>query len=396
MIRIKLFYTRQDYLKALSERDIPICEYNNKSFYYLVQGCPGEEKSGPPFRDADSVRFIREIDHARFVEDDWYSVVTPLGRTDMTALCGGTQYALTVIANSRRGIYTSFKGYEDDIWSRLASLSVDVLIYFCLNIYSEDHRYLPFKPETRKKVVVENYRYNGEEIEVRLTDRSISADDEELHVDGFFDEFRLDWRNNLGIFIKGAEALLERSRLYKHPPTVTSVKEFAETLGERYARMFYEYLDEIPIWEDDVDFYAREKAFLEGLSIHNYMLHVPTESISKYPSCFIIKKRKGSLDCTISREVGYKYPTFSSMLMEKFVRLSDNEREEFEKLVVVFDTELFDDAEKVFETAIWAFKSHDHIMELYDGLHIVKEFVDFVKSSYEAGLLTVAEEEDDE
>ena len=106
--------------------------------------------------------------------------------------------------------------------------------------------------------------------------------------------------------------------------------------------------------------------------------------------------REGRHDRTITREVGYKYPTFSSMLMEKFVRLSDNEREEFEKLVVVFDTELFDDAEKVFETAIWAFKSHDHIMELYDGLHIVKEFVDFVKSSYEAGLLTVAEEEDDE
>lgn len=78
------------------------------------------------------------------------------------------------------------------------------------------------------------------------------------------------------------------------------------------------------------------------------------------------------------------------------MRLPDNEREEFEKLVVVFDMELFDDAEKVFETTLWAFKSYDNIVELYDGLHIVKEFVDFVKPSYEAGLLTVAEEEDDE
>lgn len=172
-------------MEALSDRNIPICEYDRKSFYHLVQGYPGEEKTGPPFRDDDSVKFIREIDHAHFVENDWYSVVTPFGRTNMTALCGGTQYALTVIANSRQGFYTPFKGYEADIWSRLASLSMDVLICFCLNIYSENHYYLPFDPDTRKKVVIENYRYNGKEVEAYLTNRLSWTGGEKLYVDGF-------------------------------------------------------------------------------------------------------------------------------------------------------------------------------------------------------------------
>lgn len=389
MIRLKLFYTEKDYMNSVL-CEAPIHRYSDKDFYRLVQGYAGEEKTGPPFRDADSVKFIREIDKAEFVKDDWYSVVTPFGRTNMTALCGGTQYALTVIANSRRGIYTQFKGYGDDIWSRLASLSMDVLIYCCVNIYSEDWHYLPFEDETRKRVVIENYRYKDEEVEAYLGNGfSKSVIDGKLYVSRFFEEFRLDWSKNLGIFIQGAEYLLERDgQLYKHLPTITNIEEFAKTMDERQAGMFNEYLGEPGIWEPDLDGFMREKAFLESLSVHNYMLKVPKEPIVKYPIYFIIRRRKGTCECTISKKTSCKNPSFSSLLLEDFVRLSDCEKAEFEKLAIVFDIEFFGDANKVFKWAILAFKLYDNVVEIYDGIHVAKEFVDFVKPSYEANSLT--------
>lgn len=73
----------------------------------------------PPFRDPESLLFIHEVDRGRLVKGDWYSYVSPYGRTCMSSLCGGTQYALTLIDHSRRNIYTTYEPYEEDIWQKL-------------------------------------------------------------------------------------------------------------------------------------------------------------------------------------------------------------------------------------------------------------------------------------
>lgn len=86
MIRVKFVYDEKQYWDLMAERRIVM--YDKENFYWLVQGDTATEKKEPPFRDDDSVRFIREVDHAEFVEGDWYSIVTPYNRTDMTALCG--------------------------------------------------------------------------------------------------------------------------------------------------------------------------------------------------------------------------------------------------------------------------------------------------------------------
>ncbi len=125
MIRVKFVYDEKQYWDLMAERRIVM--YDKENFYWLVQGDTATEKKEPPFRDDDSVRFIREVDHAEFVEGDWYSIVTPYNRTDMTALCGGTRYALTVIDNSRYGRYTSYDGYArlDDTDFEICNLEAD-------------------------------------------------------------------------------------------------------------------------------------------------------------------------------------------------------------------------------------------------------------------------------
>lgn len=90
------------------------CRYNADMMIRDILGT-FEEPRVPPFRDPESLLFIHEIDRGRLVKGDWYSYVSPFGRTCMSSLSGGTQYALTLIYNSRRNIYTTYELYEEDI-----------------------------------------------------------------------------------------------------------------------------------------------------------------------------------------------------------------------------------------------------------------------------------------
>lgn len=78
------------------------------TFFSTMCLTPFEGRTEPPFRDPESQLFIQEIDHGHLVDGDWYSYVSTYGRTCMSSLSGGTQYALTLIYNSRRGSYTSY------------------------------------------------------------------------------------------------------------------------------------------------------------------------------------------------------------------------------------------------------------------------------------------------
>lgn len=130
MIRVKFYNFKK--CTDLGKKRIRI--YDKEDFFRIVRGGIGDGEEKKPFRDEDSLRFIREIDHAEFVDgDDWYSIETPFGRTNVTALCGGTRYALTLLDNSRRGIYTDisrFGEYGGDIWGRLADVSIDILVAY--------------------------------------------------------------------------------------------------------------------------------------------------------------------------------------------------------------------------------------------------------------------------
>ena len=389
MIRVKFVYDEKQYWDLMAERRIVM--YDKESFYWLVQGDTATEKKEPPFRDDDSVRFIREVDHAEFVEGDWYSIVTPYNRTDMTALCGGTRYALTVIDNSRYGRYTSYDGYGKDIWSRLADLSLDVLIYIKTSELSALWPCLGFAREIEEKVVIENYRYQGEEREAYLHkdyQRGTYIQDGRLYVKNEFQEFLFRLDRDFALLIEEAEYLLKRAgRMYRCPPLVMSVEEFAETLDDQCKDYLCSYLDGRDSWADDYDEMNR---FLKNLTVHNYLHYIPEDTLSKYPIYFVMKKNRHTGECTITKEYGWKWPHIACILAEEFVRLSEDEKQDFIKMTVVIDSELFWHGAKEFEHALWAFKLYDNTAELYDRPVIYREFLDFIKQPFEDGLVKMA------
>lgn len=87
MIKVKLYDSSKDDIEE--RREQRIIPYSREDFFHIVNGNIGDEEKQRPFQDEDSLRFIREIDRAEFVGgEDWYSIVTPYGRTNVTALCG--------------------------------------------------------------------------------------------------------------------------------------------------------------------------------------------------------------------------------------------------------------------------------------------------------------------
>lgn len=386
MIRVKFIYDERQYFDLMAKHRI--VRYDKECFYNLVQGSILDEEKEPPFRNEDSARFIREIDHAEFVEGDWYSIITPFNRTDMTALCGGTRYALTVIDNSRYGIYTTFDGYGKDIWGRLADLSLDVLICMKTSELSASCPCLSFAMEIEEKVVIENYRYQGEEREAYLHrdyQRGSYIQDGRLYVENEFQEFIFQLERDFALLIEEAENLLKQAGgMYRCPPLVMSVKEFAETLDDSCKEYLCYYLDGQDSWADDYD---EISCFLKNLAVHNYLRQIPEHTLCKYPMYLVIKKNRHTGECRITKECGWKYPHIACILAEDFVRLSDEEKQDFIKMTIVIESEMFWHGAKEFERVLWAFKLYDNIAELYDGPAIYREFLEFVKQPFEDGLV---------
>lgn len=382
MIRIKFLYNVEDFAQALTDRSI--CIYDSSCFINLVNGSIAEENKVPPFRDEDSARFIHEIDHAEFVEDDWYSIITPYNRTCLTALCGGTQYALTVINNSRYGIYTSYDGYGNDIWNRLADLSIDVLIYIRTDKLNVSFPALPFAFGFDETALIENYRYEGNEIEVYvdkpLTNHGVVEKDGKFYVDNCFEEFCFSWQRDFDKLLKWAEKALEHE-MYSHKPIISNYQDFIATLDSYAANAF------LYDWDDEDETIM----WLSSLQFHNYMKYVPVTAQVKYPMYLVMKKNKQTQQCVASNKCGFKYPTFSEALIIDFMRLPDEEKDAYELLVVIIDSEAFQSGADTLKNVLWAFRFYDNIIELYDDTNIYKVFIDFIKQPFEDGLVTFEE-----
>ncbi len=398
MIRVRLFYSGEELSKA--RETYQLFYYGREDFYRLVEGNRYSSEKVPPCRDAESVRLIRQIDHAEFVEDDWYSIVTPFGRTNITALSESTKYGLTVMERSRMGFYTSFKESCKDVWERLADLPFDVLIGFHTAEFDFSFPSLPFPAEILGKVIVENYRHDGEECEAYLyedTSKAPAVMDGKLYIPNHFKEFPFNLKNNMAALVREAEKktlLLEK--IYPRIPLVTSLEEFAGTVGNPFTDyMFGERLQEA------VDDTGAVRAYFKRLTMHNYMEHIPDHAPPAIQPVYLIaQKNRHTGDCIISRDSCRRdsmFFGFSAMfLSDNVIEPDDKVRKDFVKLVIVTDSDRFWDDRSCasdFGHILWAFKLYEDIVELYDGCRVYSEFLNIVRQPYEEGRLTVKESE---
>lgn len=407
MVKVKLY----DFRECSDLRKQKICIYSKENFLRIVQGGIWEAEK-KPFRDEDSLRFIREIDHAEFVGgDDWYSIVTPFGRTNVTALCGGTRYALTLLDNSRRGIYTDisrFGGYGEDIWGRLADVSVDIRIAYDVAEIDRHYPELPIQTD----YVIENYPCGGKKIEVYVRKDSIDGvhfKEGKYYMGYWLEEFEYKWYKDVGGLISTAEKLVqEAGKRYHYPPMELTVDDFAGTLEQKYANAFGEmrylsekqYLECLKLPEEryqeelgklrQTEEYREYRFMSETCRIRCFLSEVPGEPHVKYPVNLLIKTEPGGK--SVMYEVcSVKYPTYSETIMYNDIVTFSQRKDRVFGLVL--DTETFAEGADTLKYALWGFRNYDSTVELYDGIRVLEEFLKEVKQPYESGDLYVKYED---
>lgn len=332
---------------------------NKTTFYALLGGCMNPEE--PPFRDKESLKIIEEIDKGKLVGDDWYSYRSPLGRTCMCHLSGGAQYALTCIANSRRGIYTAYKNCGKDIWERLGDLDMDILIAY--NIWDYEFG-VPELPYEFPPCIIENYLLEGKETEVLYDGRKSG---EEIWLDEYgrfhvtwtaFDQYCYNWKENLPNILQSLRNRMKKELLWNPVPTEVSAKEF------------HELEDDWPCQEEE-----------DGLprKILLAMTECCARSSDKYPRILYIRHYHEGI-YSFEEHCPVKYPNFEEII-DDVVKLYDSQREE--AFAAVFDVGGFHKPEHFQRDIIWEFHDNGRELTCYSGELGLKKLVEFWEISME-------------
>ncbi|MCI8363929.1 MAG: hypothetical protein HFG34_03120 [Eubacterium sp.] len=374
MIQLKLITDDME----IYDRKNKIVEYSEKAFLWKLGGVPGQEHS-MPFRDESSLKFIREIDHGELVEGDWYSYVSPHGRTCMSGLCGGTQYALTCIDNSRAEVYTLYEGYGRDIWGRLEELDEKILIAFnpCKDSYG-----VPAIPHNIEYCVVENCMFEGAEQEC-IADRGSRLHDPQM-VDGRLcmsiflgKEYRWNWTEHLKEIFEAFKSELPRgSFIFDIAPTeVTDLKCLTT---ER----------EVEIVDDDYKTIQTPKG-LGRERIFNHMAECLTDSYDKYPRELYVRRFSDG-HYEVDERCPCKYPTFLECLQDTVEFWNDEYEEAWN---VVIDMGCFYELSHFKCDKIWYHRDNGKVLDLYSGALGMKKFLEFIGDAVETGKLIGIERE---
>lgn len=344
MLRVKL---RED--KGYTEPGF--CRYEKGMMVRQILGT-FQRPRVPPFRDPESLLFIHEVDRGRLVEGDWYSYVSPYGRTCMSSLCGGTQYALTLIYNSRRNIYTTYEPYGEDIWQRLQSLDMDILVAYDPNYWGEGLMRLPRK---MKGCVVEDVSVSGVVYEEAVYDAELGKHytDETgvFHFDGRLNEHKWIWGQHLDeIFKYFARESEEKILLPQTEPAALMIPPE------------YDWFK----WQRKV-LCCSDTFVMEGLE--------------KYPQCLFFQKHR---DGTVTAAQGCpcKWPNFYEALDDAVERWSDD----FEAAFYVFlDTGSFYVLDDFRQKRLWYFEDDGKTIRAYSGIKGLRRLMEFVGDSWKDG-----------
>lgn len=358
MIRLKLVKEEKNLRCSTA-----LCvEYDERNFHRLLGGGFLEADEKPPFRDLESQMFIREIDRGELVEGDWYSYVSPYGRTCMINLCGGTKYALTVISNSRNGVYTPFRPYGDDIWGRLQSLDMDVLIYY--NVY-EDSLDMTI-PEELTGCTVEEIWINGKKYENvicgrYITDPSGVTTDSQgrLCCDGRLKDYEWKWWEHLEDIFSVFQADIQDRKLL----TVDIEAEMTKDRNKEFWEWSYTPIDRTVLCCTD---------------------HIKRDSVAKYPKGFYFKKFSNGR-FTVEERLTVHDPYFQEALTDVVNDFWDASCES--AYCVVIDTNYIGTLDDFRAEKLWYFADDGKTISIYSGSNGMKKLFEFLGDALKDGML---------
>lgn len=358
MIRLKMWYDDTPFnydefrkLQHYDNRSSFMDIVNRYNFNYDLYNLPEE-----PFRDEESMIFIEQIDNAKFTSK--YGVATPYGECPVTSLCGGTQYALSVIYNSRQGLYTSYEPYGKDIWGRLEKLPMDILIFMDMDLIERYSDILNIE-----KFIFENYRdKNGNEYE-KLIDNFHERWDIFLSV-----SFKTD-RDFEKVVVEHAKNQIKHITIFETLPLIhNSFKE----LGD-----FIEYPSETREFEENE---YTENPFLKymDIKIYNYLTQLVSCSV-KYPMIIVIERFKETKTYKVYEACSVKYPTFSELIMytEYYKNTLDNYGE-WDRMILTFDSGKDNYSKQWLKYIRLCEKLEGKTISFYNGERIWYEFLKFI------------------
>lgn len=325
--------------------------YSEDVFLTWPLGGFHEDRTEPPFRDPESLLFIEEVDNSHLVDGDWYSYVSPFGRTCMSSFAGGTKYALTLIFNSRKGSYTSYENYDVDIWQRLQKLDMDILVAYDPNC--RDWGFAAMPSELRG-CIVERVCIGGTVYKEAVYDAAPRKNYMDaagvFHFDGYLPDYIWKWGDHLEEIFKHFSWDAKKAVL---PP----VKPTPLLIPQRYH-----------------DF----SALREVLCVSDAFV---VEGNDKYPRILgLYKNRDGTLTATEGCPV--KYPNLYEAIYDVIKLWRDGCESAF---YTVIDTGEFFSMKSFRRPRLWYFEDDGKTLRVYSGMRGLHRLLEFADNSWQDG-----------
>jgi len=360
MIRIR--FMNEDQLRDAAAAE-KLHSYTADSFYSILRG-DGESPPAPPFRDAESLALLHRIDGAVPLENDWYSVQLPYGRSHFCALSDEVKYGLTVLSNSRKGIYTTFvdvsEAAEDcfysekirpSVWDVLGTIDMEVYIAFPIRMLG-----LLLSIPIDVPFLLENHLEDGREVEAWVSDTyhgtPVCAADGRPQILNHFSDRRYRWTDD----IDNVRRVIGQKTI-NHVPLCRkeerySMSELNHLLGEGWTHVVLP-----PLLKQRSD-----------ITVVNHMLYRPCCPDSRRPVCLRFRFCKGIW--TVEDEISTKWPDYEEHLYDALCMIAEGKNEQW--LYMVLDVnELLDSAEN-FAKTVYGFAGTDTGIELLDAVETLR------------------------
>ena len=417
MIRVKLL-TEQEWLDASCLNKKSAIRNAEMHLKHHMLDTAYADVPKIPFRDPESLQYLKETYDISFVSDeDWYSVMCDGSRSDITCLRRGVLWGLAVIDISKQGLYSWFFPAEEPIWKAFSNMPFDVLIarrmseigIHSLGIEGTDY-------------LIENYPYRDQAIEVIVKDRPFYRDTFYVSVpeyrehntshmlcrggDGKYYTYRTDmkyafqyyWRNDIeGIIHKIERIRKDRATLMN--TRTFDVFELGEQLSQnRDAIMDLDYLYCVDSLKPEhregkcegcsEDFtpeecYAEYLYFRDKFRIISHIAFEPDIWLRKIPLMIVDKNTDGTY--FIHGTLTVKNPSFSEIIYD-IINMRSQKKESF--VLVVHVPELMENVHDI-EKAVCGFRVLADSVEIYDGYEGTQLFGEALKEAYYSGRCTV-------
>lgn len=423
MIKIKLYTDEQYVAEVLDLRNRSEVEYTDRTFEFLADGY--SPRTTPPFRDEESVAFLKNIFNIEFIKNEWFSVIVDGMRSSLFTLSHDVKYGLSLIYFSKKGIYLSYKSLYENVWEYLASLPFDILI-----VAKRSSLAGRFALCGESEYTILNYPYQGRELEVSV--KNFIANDDfytpvpeakeyglshglSVGADGkyYSDRFSISyafkyyWKNDIEGIIRHIKKrdketyLVELAQEYSYFQFVNLVNE----------EVYIGYLDELNFYKrtfsrdtpsamreyKELCQYLKEKDggteykfylwLRDELKIVNHMFLKPKKALfRKLPIFCVDRNTDGSyyLSCTLT----VKHPSYGDILYP-MLNMCYAGRECF---ALVVDTEELLYSVNDIDSALCGFKISPNRIEAYNANDALVLFGESLKEAYSSDNYTVSKD----